>query len=144
MVLAESMQAEDQLDAAIGEYESVLAVQPDNAIALNNLAWSYYLAKDGRAAETARRALQIMPDNGAVADTLGWILVESGEVEEGVAILRRAVELSNGRAEVRYHYAAALVRDGSANEAREILQDLVASDESFSSRRDAERLLTDL
>ena len=144
LILAESLQADGELDDAIHEYENVVKQDPSNAVALNNLAWTYYLAEDGRAAKTARRAFELMPDNGSVADTLGWILIETGDVSEGVSVLERAVELSNGRAEVRYHYAAGLAKLGKTAEARRILQDVVSSGAEFSSRADAERLLADL
>ena len=144
MVLAESLQKSNRLDEAIGEYETILEQDSGNGVALNNLAWTYYSAGDDRAVDTARKAASFIPDNGAVADTLGWILVETGNVREGVDILQRAVELSNGRAEIRYHYAAGLARSGRVDEAREILQDVVSSDAVFSGRTDAERLLADL
>lgn len=144
MVLAESLQKANQIDSSIDEYQAVLQQDANNAIALNNLAWTYYLANDERAVDTARMAYSLLPEHGSVADTLGWILVETGDVNEGVDVLGRAVELSNGRAEVRYHYAVGLARSGDAERARNILQEILSTDESFSSREDAERMLADL
>lgn len=144
LALAGSLQSANRLDESIAEYQTVLERDADNGIALNNLAWTYYLTKDARAADTARRAFELMPSSGSVADTLGWILVEAGQVAEGVEMLERAVTLSYGRAEVRYHYAVGLAKSGRPDEARRILQDIVSGDDPFSSRADAERLLADL
>jgi putative PEP-CTERM system TPR-repeat lipoprotein len=144
MVLAESLQASKRLDESREEYETVLNQDPDNGVALNNLAWVYYMVKDERAAATARKAFEVMPDNAAVADTLGWVLVESGEVAEGLQILRQAVDLSNGRAEVKYHYAVGLARSGDTDQARDILQEVVSGGEEFPDRQDAERFLANL
>jgi Tfp pilus assembly protein PilF len=144
MALAGSLQTDDRHADAIAEYQVILQKDADNAVALNNLAWTYYLVGDERAGDTARKAYEQMPDNGSVADTLGWILVERGDLKEGLQILRRAVRLTDGRAEVRYHLAAGLARNGDREEARDILQELLDGDDDFSSRRDAEDMLASL
>ncbi len=41
--------------------------------------------------ETAERAYKLEPDNAAVADTLGWMLVEQGNTKRGVELLQKAV-----------------------------------------------------
>jgi putative PEP-CTERM system TPR-repeat lipoprotein len=144
MALADSLQTDNRHADAIAEYQAILQKDADNAVALNNLAWTYYLVGDERAGDTARKAYERLPDNGSVADTLGWILVERGDLNEGLQILRRAVQLTDGRAEVRYHLAAGLARNGDRNEARDILQELLDGDDEFSSRRDAEEMLATL
>ena len=144
LLLANFYQTEQQLDDAITEYEKVLAELPTNAVALNNLAWNYYVVGDDRAENTARRAYELMPDNGSITDTLGWILVERGSLEEGVALLRKAVELSDGRAEVRYHLAVGLNRLGQTEEARRKLVEILDSGQEFASKDEARQLLADL
>lgn len=144
LILAESLQADALTEESIVEYLAVIEQDPDNGIALNNLAWMYYLTEDRRAVETARKAFAVMPDSGSAADTLGWILVETKAVAEGVEVLRQAVELSNGRAEVRFHYAAGLIKLGNVDDARSILQEVVGGTEEFASLPEAERLLAGL
>ena len=85
-----------------------------------------------------------MPDNGAIVDTLGWIMVHQGSVEEGEKLLRQAVEMENGRPEIRYHHAFALARLNETDQARSILDEILADDTEFESREDAERLRTEL
>ena len=99
---------------------------------------------DERAEDLARRAYELRPDSGAVVDTLGWILVQKGDFENGIPLLRTAAELSNNRPDVRYHLAAALADSGDKDEARSILENLLKSAESFSNKNAAETLLADL
>jgi len=144
IALAESYREAADPRKSISEYERVLSVEPQNGIALNNLAWMYFESNDSRAESIARQAQEILPDNGAVQDTLGWILVNSGAVDEGIDVLRQAVSLEEGRAEIRYHLAVALSKTGQDDEARRTLEEILASDETFSSRDEAQRLLAQL
>lgn len=120
------------------------AAEPDNFVAANNLAWNYFESGDPRAEEAARRAYAMQPDNAAVVDTLGWILIKNGALQEGTAMLRNAVELDNGRPEIRFHLAAGLAVSGEAVEARNVLQQILAAKVEFASRREAQELLATL
>src|SRR5690606_23437007 len=111
---------------------------------LNNLAWEYFVTEDPRAEETARRAFERSPRNGAVADTLGWIQVQKGKLEEGIATLRKAAALADGNVDVKYHLAAGLAAAGEPEEARRLLEELVAANPGARVREDAERLLESL
>lgn len=144
VLLAESYMQTDNLTKSIATYERVVSEEPTNAVALNNLAWTYFLVDDPRAIETARKAADAMPDNGAIVDTLGWILVQRGSVEEGEKLLRQAVEMESGRAEIRYHHAAALAKLGRTDEARVTLEQILGGEDEFTSRADAEKLLAEL
>jgi Tfp pilus assembly protein PilF len=129
---------------AIAEYELTVHNAPDNAVALNNLAWNYLLEGDPRALEAAEKALDLMPGDAAVLDTAGWIHVQMGSAEKGAELLAQAVAESDGHSEIRYHHAAALVKLGQAEEARGVLEDLLSTGESFASRAKAEKLLAEL
>src|SRR5690606_4268295 len=59
--LAEALKASDRRAEAQAEYERILAREPDNAVALNNLAWLYYQRSDKRAEATARKAYSLAP-----------------------------------------------------------------------------------
>ncbi len=63
--------------AAMAGYERLLSKDASDPVALNNLAWLYFEAKDPRAEATARKAVEAAPDNPEIGDTLGWILVHS-------------------------------------------------------------------
>lgn len=142
--LAQEQLASGEQAAAAAELERVLESEPENFVAANNLAWTYLEAGDDRAEAMARRAYELKPDNASVVDTLGWILVNSGEFEEGIALLYEAVAMSGGKPQIRYHLAAALVMSGETEQARGILSELLADAAEFNSRTDAEELLARL
>ena len=144
MVLASALDQAGEGARAIAEFERVVADEPDNAVALNNLAWDYFVAGDSRAEATARRAYEIAPDIGSIADTLGWILLQNGSIEDGVELLRDAVQLTSSNPEVRYHLAVGLSKAGQIEEARRTLEEILATDENFASRDEARNLLAQL
>jgi len=92
----------------------------------------------------ARRAYEIAPANPSVADTLGWILVNTKKVEEGIELLRKAAQVSNGSPEISFHLAHALAAANQRDEARQLLQDTLSDEEDFASREEAEALLSEL
>jgi len=143
-LLAESYMQTDNISKSIAAYERVVEDEPGNAVALNNLAWSYYLVNDPRALQTATAARDAMPDNGSIVDTLGWIMIENGKLEAGEKLLRQAVKMENGRPDIRYHHAVALARLEKTEEARAVLTEILAGDTQFSNRNDAEKLLAEL
>lgn len=144
MVLAQEYMRAGDDDAAIAEFEKLVEAEPENAVALNNLAWLYYEAGRSNAAEIARKAYELRPDEANIADTLGWILIETGDVSEGVEILRQAVASGGGSAEHRYHLAAGLAKLGERDAARRTLEEILADNQSFSSRNEAAALLQSL
>jgi putative PEP-CTERM system TPR-repeat lipoprotein len=119
--MAQALQEGGARDDAIREYERVLKVQPDELVALNNLAWLYSDRDDPRAETLARQAVAKAPRSGALADTLGWILYKSGKNEESLKILRQAHDLDRKNAEIAYHYGAALLKAGKNADARQVL-----------------------
>lgn len=140
-VLADAYTRTGQRQKAIEQYEFIVSRQPQQPAALNNLAWLYYEQKDGRAVEMARRASAAAPDSAAVSDTLGWILVETGRLEEGLGILGQASARADASPEIAYHHAVALVRSGSIAEGRRRIERLLKDHPTFPSRSAAERQL---
>jgi cellulose synthase operon protein C len=131
-------------DKAVQQYEAIVARQPRDPMALNNLAWLYMERGDRRALETARRAVALAPKSPAVADTLGWILVQSGSVTEGLELLAKASESDPRNGDLQYHYAAALAKAGKPAEAQTRIRELLAGTADFSSRAAAQELLNSL
>ncbi len=102
---------------AIAEGETILKQEPDNGIAVNNLAALYQQVGDKRALEFAERAMQLAPQSPDVADTLGWILVQSNQqLPRGLELLRQALA-QKADPLIRYHLAAAYAKTGQREEA---------------------------
>lgn len=133
-----------QNKTAIAQLQAILKQNPDNAPALNNLAWLYQQEKDPKALETAEHAYRLSGDVAAVMDTLGSILTERGDSKRSVPLLQKAVVLAPADMEVRLHLAQALAKSGDKVNARKELQQIVASRNAFSHRAEAEELLKQL
>lgn len=122
---AEYYSANGRNKEAIAQYQTILQQAPQNPIALNNLAGLYQRVADGRALPTAEQAFKLAPENPAIQDTLGWILVEQGQAGRGLDLLRKASAKAPKNVGIRYHYAIALVRTGDKAQARKELESLL-------------------
>ncbi len=107
---------------AIGHYQAVLAKQPQNAVAMNNLAWAMHQTGDPKALEFAEKAYLAAPKSPAVLDTLGVILVARGDAARAVPLLRQAIAASPKAPELRLHLAEALLKTGDRTAARSELE----------------------
>jgi Flp pilus assembly protein TadD len=109
---------------AIAEYEQLIEQNPENAIALNNLAWLYGTG-DPKGLEYAERAVELAPERPEMLDTLGWLLVKSNKAEHGLLLLQQAIILAPEMPDIRFHLAFAYDRLGRTDEAREELDVLL-------------------
>jgi predicted Zn-dependent protease len=122
----------------------VIANAPQHAAALNNLAGIYAQRGDTRALELAARAHAASPGDPAVADTLGWIHVGSGNPRAGLPLLEQARAGLPDHPEIRYHWAVALAETGDREQALRELRALLSSGVTFPSRSDAQGYLRGL
>ena len=142
--LAEGYLRAGNLGEARARYETVLKEEGDDALLLNNLANILLLQKDPKAIAYAERAFQLAPTNASLQDTLGWALVQAGEIEQGLRHLRDARLRQPQDPEIRYHLAVALARAGRATEARQELTEALRGGNDFAGAGEARRLLAEL
>ena len=121
----------------------ILAQRPSDSTALNNLAWVYLQRSDPRARPIAQKAYLLKPSPEA-ADTLGWILVTTGEPATGLTLLRQAYSQLRSDPTVSYHIAVAYNETGRPQEAIGVLRPIVQSLAEFDDRPAAQALLTKL
>lgn len=141
--LAEIYQIRNELDSAEQQYRYILDEHPENIIALNNLAFIYLDEDRDKALAYAKKAYDIMPDNPAVSDTLGWILLQSGRSKDALTYLEKAAHASTNPT-IDYHFARALLKNGQNNRARDELQKIMASGVEFAEKSQAISLLDTL
>ena len=97
-------------NAAIVSYETIIELNPDNFIVLNNLAFLYQ--EDGRldeAEEYAERAVNINPDNADALDTLAQVKLAKNQLKPGLDILAKAVNQGDVSDEIYVNYIEALL-----------------------------------
>lgn len=138
-----AMHAHDYADAS-AQYRSVLAAQPDNVPALNNLAWVALDMKDPKALEYAQKAYSIAPQSPAVADTLGWVMTEQGQVKPGLDLLEKAAKDAPKQLDIRLHLAKAQIKAGNKDAARGELQAIVKDGAGSAEAKESAQLLTTL
>ncbi len=141
MYQAESQLVAKQYKAAIANFETVLKRNPNNPLVLNNLAWAYQQEKDPRALATAEQANKLAPDTAPLMDTLGWMLVEQGDLKRGIPLLEKAVAKAPQANDIRYHLAAGLHKAGDKARARKELDKALADGKPFSQLEEARALL---
>jgi putative PEP-CTERM system TPR-repeat lipoprotein len=129
------------LGAARAWYEQVLKLQGDDPAVLNNLANVLLRQGDRGALAYAEQAHRLAPKSAGIQDTLGWVLVQQGQLENGLRHLREARLRSPESPEIRYHLAAALARAGRREEARRELEPTLKEHPAFEGVQDARRLL---
>jgi tetratricopeptide (TPR) repeat protein len=119
LALAEAYLAAGRYPEARQAYERILAADPRHPVALNNLANVLLQLGDKGALAMAERAYQAAPQDANAADTLGWLLLKSGQAERALKYLREARLRAPRNATIREHLAEALEATGRAGEGRE-------------------------
>lgn len=109
-------------DKSILLYKSILEMEPDNLLMMNNLA--YVLAVAGRelprAKELALKVVEAEPANAGYHDTLGWVLFRLEEYERAREILEKAVGLDPLEAEIADHLSQVYEKLGNLDKALEL------------------------
>jgi Flp pilus assembly protein TadD len=133
-------------DEAKPYYEQVLKLQPDNPVALNNLA--YLKAEEGldldQALTMALEAREKEPNSAQVADTLGWAYLKKNRSTEAIAAFREALEKEPSPPAFHYHLAMALDRNGEIPAAVRELKTALANHPSQNDKSLIEALLQKL
>ncbi len=121
---------------AEADLEKALSFRPEHPYILNYLGYS--LADQGRRLDDAlamiEKAVEILPNDGHIADSLGWVLFRMNRVEEGIPHLENAVELLPYDPIVNDHLGDAYWLAGRKNEARFQWERAV----NYSTEKDAE------
>jgi tetratricopeptide (TPR) repeat protein len=117
-LVAERLGRIDQLEE---DLKIILKTEPDNAHALNALGFT--LADQTKRYDEAyvylKRAIEIMPEDPAIIDSLGWVQYRLGNYDEAVRLLRTALSRFDDP-EIAAHLGEVLWVSGNQQEARGI------------------------
>ncbi len=109
-----------QWQKAEADFRHALDLAPDQPFVLNYLGYSW--ADMGQHLPEARRMIQRAADNkpndGAITDSLGWVMLRQGQTVEAVKMLERAVELDSEDATINGHLGDAYWAAGRKVEAQ--------------------------
>jgi tetratricopeptide (TPR) repeat protein len=135
-------------DAAKLAYENVLAKWPNDIVAANNLAMliADVWPTDKAALDRARVLVEEFrnSNNPALIDTLGWVQVRLGNIDDAAIILKKAVSLQPDNQQAQYHYAAAMSLKGLNDLARDAMGKALAGEPDFRGIEEAKQLATKL
>jgi len=116
-----------QPDKARDVYEHILELEPNDTLALNNLAWIYLDEGDERALELARKAYEVDPNRSNLVDTYGWIILkQTQDKSRALNLLQQALLSTPYDPDVVYHTAYAMRELGRVDEARKLLERYIA------------------
>jgi uncharacterized protein (TIGR03790 family) len=139
--LAARHEARAEFDQAIEQYRAVIAIEPQNAIALNNLAYALAERKQlpKEALPIAQKAYRLAqtPD---VADTVGWIHHLLGDDESALPWLERAAAAAPRSVEILIHAAVVHAALSDLTKARQELQAAETLDPRIATRPDVQQL----
>lgn len=144
LLLADRALRQRDLKTAAAHYTAVVGIEPNNVVALNNLAWVGGELGDPKAVAYAERAATLAPNSASVLDTLGMLLVKRGDAQRGLRILEQARQLAPARFDLRLNHARALVSAGQKEAARKELQAILDAKEEVAEKRAAAELLKTL
>lgn len=97
-----------------------IELNPNDAISLNYLG--YWWADEGRYLAQAityiKKAVQLQPNSGYYADSLGWVYFRQGQFDKAILWLEKAIQLTPTDAVISEHLGDAYWQTGRLNEAR--------------------------
>jgi tetratricopeptide (TPR) repeat protein len=135
-------------EAAKLGYEAVLAKWPKDIVAANNLAMliADVWPDDKALLERARGLVEAFrgSSNPTLIDTVGWVQVRLGNVDDAAIILKRAATMEPKNQQVLYHYATALSLKGLNDLARENMTKALAGEPDFRGVDEAKQLASKL
>lgn len=122
-----------EYEKASATYEKAISLNTNLAPAFNNLAWIYseHLNKPAAALEAAQKARALLPEEGPIADTLGWILYKDGDYPRALALVQEAAGKLPDVPEVQYHLGMVRYKMGQPALAKEAFEKALASEVEF-------------
>jgi putative PEP-CTERM system TPR-repeat lipoprotein len=144
LYLADGAIARKDYPLAERNYQVVLKLQPNNAVAYNNLAWvTAKLNKDGAIAY-AEKALTIAPNQPAFMDTLATLLSDKNESAKALEMQKKVVALQPDAPLFKLNLAKIQLKAGDKAGAKVTLGELAKLGDKFGGQAEVAALLKGL
>ena len=135
-----AMAAKDWTQAE-AQFRAVVALQPRNAAALNNIAWLLASQRKPGATALAEQANALMPERAPLLDTLALAQEADNRLPEAIKTQQRAVDLDPKDGMLRLRLARLLVKQGDKSAAQEQLHFLARLGPGFPAQAEVTGLL---
>lgn len=139
-------QAKGDLAQAQAQFERALQIDPEAAVAANNLAWIY--AEHGGNLDVALHLAQVaqkrLPEVSEVGDTLGYIYYKKNLAPLAISTLTVVTAKDPANATFQYHLGLAYAGAGDAKRARQSLAQALQLQPDFAGAHEARELLNSL
>ena len=142
--LGDVAMAGGDLAAAQIQYQRVLEIQPDNALAMNNVAWLLLQQGKPGALPFAQKAAALMPERAAVQDTLSMALEAGNELPKAIEVQQRAIALAPQEGALTLRLAKLYIKQGEKARARAELETLAKQGDRFTGQAEVAALLKTL
>ena len=103
---------------AEAHYRLVTELQPDNALAHNNVAWLMTRQNKPGAVAVAQKANTLLPNRGPLMDTLAWALAHENQVPKAIELQKTAIANSPEDYALKLTLAKIYIKGGDREHAR--------------------------
>ena len=142
--LADRALASKDFAAAETRYRDVIKLQPNNALAINNVAWLMVQQNKAGAVAYAEQANQLMPGRPALMDTLAAALAADRQLDKAVAVQKQAVERAPEDGQLRLNLAKLYIKADQKGMARGELERIGKLGRNFPQQEEVTKLLGSL
>lgn len=123
------------------DYLAVLKLQPNNAVAYNNLAWVSAKLKREGAIGYAEKANALAPNQPAFMDTLAMLFSEKGEYAKALELQNKALSLQPQGTVFKLNLAKIHIQGGKKDLAKAQLDELIKLGDTFPAQAEVASLL---
>ena len=106
-------------DEAMTMMQKVIGLDPENGAALNYVGytWADNNQNLAKALEYIKKAVELMPDDGYIRDSLGWVYFKMGNITQAVVELEKAAEMVDDDPIIKEHLGDVYLKNGQKEKA---------------------------
>jgi Flp pilus assembly protein TadD len=142
-LLGSLQESQGDRNGAMDSYKKALAIQPEQPIAANNLA--FLMVQTGQNLDVALSLAQIArrgaPNSPSTADTLAWIYYQKGNYDSARDLLEDAIKVAPNDADMQYHLGMTYAKLSKSTDAVTHLKKAAALAPNTQTAKDADKEL---